>query len=80
MQSGAGIFFDGQTSARHDVVVTLGAASLQIADREGHILADWPYDELEPLTAPETVLRVGRRGNAVLERLEIFDPVFAHAT
>ncbi len=79
MQSGAGIFFDGITSARHDVAVTLGAASLVISDRTGNVLANWPYNELEPLTAPDKVLRIGRRGNLALERLEIFDADFAHA-
>jgi Zn-dependent protease with chaperone function len=79
MQSGTGIFFDGKTSARHEVTVTLGAASLVISDHAGNVLANWPYNELEPLTAPDKVLRVGRRGNDQLERLEIFDPDFAHA-
>jgi Zn-dependent protease with chaperone function len=78
-ETGAGIYFDGKTSARHDVTVTLGAAALQIARPDGRLIAEWPYNELEPLTAPDKVLRVGRRGNAVLERLEIFDPDFAHA-
>ena len=41
------------------------------------MLAEWPYDEIEGLPAPGKVLRLGRRGNAVLERLEIFDPAFA---
>lgn len=79
MQSGAGIFFDGKTSARHDVTVTLGAGSLVISDLAGNVLANWPYSEIEPLTAPDKVLRVGRRGNPLLERLEIFDADFAHA-
>ena len=77
--TGTGIFFDGRTSARHDVVVTLGLGSLVISDLAGNVLANWPYNELEPLTAPDKVLRVGRHGNPVLERLEIFDPDFAHA-
>jgi Zn-dependent protease with chaperone function len=79
MTSGTGIFFDGKTSARYDVTVTLGAGSLVISDAAGNVLANWPYDELEPLTAPDKVLRVGRHGNPLLERLEIFDPDFAHA-
>jgi Zn-dependent protease with chaperone function len=77
--SGAGIYFDGKTSARQGAVVTLGAAALQIASHDGRLLAEWPYDELEALTAPDNLLRLGRRGNAVLERLEIFDPEFAAA-
>jgi Zn-dependent protease with chaperone function len=79
MNSGAGIFFDGRTSARHDAVVALVPSGLQIADREGRLLAEWPYDEIEGLAAPDNVLRVGRRGNALLERLEILDPAFAAA-
>ncbi len=79
MQSGAGIYFDGKTSARHDAMVLLSPAALQISARDGRLLAEWPYDELEGLAAPDKVLRLGRRGNAVLERLEIFDPEFAAA-
>ncbi len=76
--SGAGIFFDGITSARHAAVVMLSAASLQIVG-EGRVLAQWPYDEIEGLAAPDNVLRLGRRGNKLLERLEILDPAFAAA-
>ena len=79
MTAGAGIFFDGRVSARRDVRVTLGPRTLQIDDDVGRLLAEWPYDEIESLSAPDTVLRLGRHGNAPLERLEIFDPVFAAA-
>ena len=43
------------------------------------MLAQWPYDEIESLAAPDDVLRLGRRGNTVLERLEIVDSAFAAA-
>jgi len=76
--TGAGIYFDGRTSARHSVRVTLGAAVLDIEADDGRLLAEWRYDELEQLAAPAGVLRLGRHGSAVLERLEIFDPDFAH--
>jgi len=79
MNSGAGIYFDGVTSARRDVVVELAAAGLQISDRDGHSWPEWPYDEIEGLAAPDNILRLGRRGNATLERLEIRDPAFAAA-
>ncbi len=79
MTSGAGIYFDGRTSARHDAIVALAASGLQIAGRDGRLLTEWPYDEIEGLAAPDTVLRLGRRGNALLERLEILDPTFAAA-
>ncbi|MSO67366.1 MAG: M48 family metallopeptidase [Pseudolabrys sp.] len=77
MTSGAGIYFDGITSARHDVAVVLGATGLHIAGPGGRLLAQWPYNEIESLTAPDNVLRLGRRNNAVLERLEIIDHAFA---
>jgi Zn-dependent protease with chaperone function len=77
--SGPGIFFDGRTSARHDVRVTLGASALQVESSDGRLLADWPYDEIDELSAPDKVLRLGRRGNATLERLEVLDPAFAAA-
>lgn len=78
MVTGAGIYFDGVTSARRDVRVTLGAAGLVIEDAAGRPIAEWPYDALEQLAAPAQVLRVGRRGSMALERLEIFDTAFAH--
>jgi Zn-dependent protease with chaperone function len=74
---GTGIFFDGLTSARHDAMILLGPDALQIAGANGRRLATWPYDEIEGLAAPDNVLRIGRRGNAALERLEILDPQFA---
>jgi Zn-dependent protease with chaperone function len=77
--SGAGIYFDGRTSARHDASVALGASSLRISGAGGGLLAEWPYDEIEGLAAPQNVLRLGRRGSATLERLEILDPAFAAA-
>ena len=77
MNSGAGIYFDGVTSTRRDVVVELGPASLQISGHDGNSLAQWPYDEIEELTAPETILRLGRRRSPTLERLEIRDAAFA---
>ncbi len=77
MNSGAGIYFDGMTSARRDVVVVLAPAGLQICSPDGRSLSEWPYDEIEELTAPDKVLRLGRRGNAALARLEILDRSFA---
>ncbi|MGA9002940.1 MAG: M48 family metallopeptidase [Pseudolabrys sp.] len=77
MNSGAGTYFDGVTSARRDVVVGLVTGGLQISDRDGHLWAQWAYDELEELAAPDNLLRLGRRGSATLERLEIRDPAFA---
>src|SRR6478672_3927498 len=79
MNSGAGIYFDGVTSTRRDVVVELAPDGLQISGRDGHSWGQWPYDEIEELAAPDSILRLGRRGNATLERLEIRDPEFPDA-
>lgn len=79
MTSGTGIYFDGKTSARHPAEVALGAAGLRIAGVDGRLLAEWPYDDILELTAPEHVLRIGRRHSPFLERLEIRDPDFAAA-
>jgi Zn-dependent protease with chaperone function len=79
MASGAGIYFDGQTSLRHDAVVLLAPSGLQVAGRDGRLLAEWPYDEIQSLAAPDKILRLGRRGSPTLERLEILDPEFAAA-
>jgi Zn-dependent protease with chaperone function len=73
----AGVYFDGVTSTRRDVAVALAPSSLRISAQEGQLLAEWPYGEIEGLAAPDTVLRLGRRGSAILERLEILDPAFA---
>jgi len=77
--SGAGVYFDGTTSARRDAVVVLAQSSLQIASADGRLLAEWPYGEIEGLAASDHVLRLGRRGSATLERLEIFDTALAAA-
>jgi len=79
MTSGTGIFFDGLTSARHEAVVALGASALQIAGGDGRLLAEWPYDAIEALAAPGQVLRLRRRGNPTLERLDIRDSRLAAA-
>ena len=79
MSAGAGVFFDGRVSTRRPIRITLGARTLQVDDANGRLLAEWPYDEIEELPAPDNVLRLGRYGSAVLERLEIFDAAFAAA-
>src|SRR5262249_30912004 len=60
--SGAGIYFDGVSSTRRDVIVELAPASLQISGLDGHSWTQWPYDDIEELTAPDGILRLGRRG------------------
>jgi len=77
MSSGAGVYFDGVTSARREVAVELGPDSLQISAGHGKLSVEWPYNEIEELDAPPGILRLGRRGSASLERLEIREPAFA---
>jgi Zn-dependent protease with chaperone function len=77
--TGPGVFFDGRISTRRAVNVTLGARTLRVDDTDGRLLAEWPYEEIEGLPAPDNVLRLGRHGDAVLARLEIFDTAFAAA-
>ncbi|HEY7248729.1 MAG TPA: M48 family metallopeptidase [Xanthobacteraceae bacterium] len=77
--AGRGIFFDGLTAARHDVAVELAPAALRLHALDGTILAEWGYDELETLSAPDEVLRLGKAGNTVLARLEVKEPALAAA-
>jgi len=77
MSSGTGTYFDGVTSARREVVVELAPTGLQISGRDGKPWGEWPYNEIEELDAPDSILRLGRRDSATLERLEIRDPAFA---
>ena len=77
--SGRGIFFDGATSARHDVTVELAGDVLRIRAADATVLAQWQYDRLETLSAPDDVLRLGQAGNPVLARLEVRDPQLAAA-
>src|SRR4029078_6490385 len=61
MAAGAGGYFDGITSTRHDVLVLLKPAGLQISGHDGHPLNEWPYADLEELSAPASLWRRGRR-------------------
>ncbi len=77
--SGSGVYFDGTTSARQDVIVELAPAALRIRNERGEMLAEWPYGEIEQISSPDTVLRIARRGAPTLARLEVRDPAFAAA-
>jgi Zn-dependent protease with chaperone function len=78
-KAGQGIFFDGHTAVRHEVMVELAPQALRVKAANGNTLAEWPYDALETLSAPDDVLRLGKAGNPVLARLEIRDRQFAAA-
>jgi predicted Zn-dependent protease len=77
MATGAGIFFDGSTSAKHPVTVNADPDALRIRTLDGSLLAEWPYRELQQFSAPDEVLRIGRGDSPVLARLEVRDPALA---
>jgi Zn-dependent protease with chaperone function len=77
--SGHGIFFDGATTARQNVTVELAPDALVVRAADGTVRAEWRYDELETMSGPADVLRLGRAGDSGLARLEINDPQLAAA-
>jgi Zn-dependent protease with chaperone function len=79
MVSGTGIYFDGKTSARHDVVVDAAPDMLRIHSLDGTTLAQWPYARIEAMSSPDDVLRIGLHGDPVLARLETRDAALAAA-
>jgi Zn-dependent protease with chaperone function len=72
MITGSGIFFDGTVSTRHAVSIEAGSDMLRVREN-GVVLAEWPYNELQALTAPDDMLRIGRLGHPVLARVETRD-------
>jgi Zn-dependent protease with chaperone function len=76
---GPAVYFDGTSSARNVVVVEAGATGLRIMDAHRRALDEWPYTELRRQSAPDGMLRLGRRGETLLARLEIRDPQLAAA-
>ena len=84
---GPAVYFDGTSSARNAVTVETAAAGLRILAGGGdgrnglpdRVLDEWAYSELRRMSAPEGVLRLGRRGETLLARLEIRAPALAAA-
>jgi Zn-dependent protease with chaperone function len=74
MATGAGLYFDGATSARHAVTVESVPAGLRILSADGTSIAEWPYADLRAQPAPDDVMRLRRAGGPELARLEIRDP------
>lgn len=75
MTIGAGLFYDGKTSARHDVAVELTDKVLRVTDAQSRVLAEWRYDELESVATPDRIMRLARKHDPVAARLEVADPV-----
>jgi Zn-dependent protease with chaperone function len=78
-RSGPGAYFDGLTSALHDVTVELALDGLVLRDAAGQLIDRWPYLELKSFNAPVQMLRIGLRNSDRLARLEIEDPDIADA-
>jgi len=72
--TGTGVFFDGITRARRGATVDFTPIAWRILLQSGGVLAEWPYNEIERLSAPTDVLRLGRKGSKVLAWLELHDP------
>ncbi|MFZ5692345.1 MAG: M48 family metallopeptidase [Pseudomonadota bacterium] len=73
------VYFDGITSARHDVTLELNDHAVVIFDRTGELIDQWPYARLKHLSAPRHIFRIGLRKAENLARLEIADHDMAHA-
>ena len=73
MATGTGVYFDGKTSARREVAVEAAPDALRISAADGTLLAEWPYPELVAQSAPADVLRLGRKRDTVLARLDVHD-------
>ena len=73
------VYFDGVTSALHEVTVSCTPTGVQIRSPQDSLIAEWPYERLKHLNAPDHIFRVGLRKSDKLERLEIEDPDIAHA-
>lgn len=77
-RSCAAVYFDGVTSARHDVTIELMPAGVVIRGADGAALDEWPYPRMKHLSAPEHIFRIGLRKSPNLARLEVYDQGVAH--
>ena len=72
--TGFGHYFDGTSSARHDVTVEAAPQAMRIYDPSGALIAEWPYADLRAQSAPDKLMRLRRAGGPELARLELRDP------
>lgn len=72
------VYFDGVTSTLHEVMVACTASGVQIRNPDNGLIAEWPYERLKHLNAPDHIFRIGLRKSDKLERLEIEDQDIAH--
>jgi Zn-dependent protease with chaperone function len=72
------VYFDGVTSALHEVTVALSPKGLVIRNPAGGVIDEWPYSRLQHVNAPAYLFRIGLRQSERLARLEIVDQDTAH--
>jgi hypothetical protein len=73
------VYFDGVTSALHEVTVACTPTGVQIRNPDDdRLIVEWPYERLKHLNAPDHIFRIGLRKSDKLERLEIEDQDIAH--
>jgi len=77
--TGPGTFYDGLTSARHDVTVELDDGTVRIDAGDGRTVTEWRCAEIAPVSTPEGVLRLGLTIGHPAARLEIHDKALAQA-
>jgi len=73
MITGAALYFDGTSSARHAVTVDAAPDALRVLGADGVEIAAWPYAELRAQSAPDGMMRLRRAGGPELARLELHD-------
>ncbi|MFD1332904.1 hypothetical protein ACFQ4O_12940, partial [Methylopila musalis] len=69
--SGTGVFFDGLTSRRQDVHVTLSGLDLAVQAPDGRLLARWPLEQLREAVSTTGRLRLTRDADGPPARLEL---------
>lgn len=73
------VYFDGITSARHDVTIELAPEALAIRAADGTVIDEWSYPRMKHMSAPAHIFRIGLRKSPNLARLEVYDQEVAHA-
>ncbi|GLK78163.1 metalloendopeptidase [Methylopila jiangsuensis] len=77
--SGTGVFFDGLTSRRQDVHVSLAEEDLAVLAPDGRMLARWPLGQLREAFTTSGRLRLTRDAEGPPARLELADGPLADA-
>jgi len=71
MTTGTALYFDGTSSARHNVSVEAAPEGLRIAGTNGVLIAQWPYSDLRAQPAHRRILCMRRNQRRHLHRLRV---------